>query len=165
MYLGRLGIEISRNKIKLVLHIFLLLLHFYKWAYFITFQMPEISTFTASDVKFKHTFIGGGASTRSDFEMLKPYVISTNFQVENHENFNYLYNGHGSYNKMMQKIQACDENHIMCNIPLSLIASILTTSQANEVAKEHNLHMLMLDLVIKHFISSISHFVTHSHSM
>jgi hypothetical protein len=47
----------------------------------------------ASDVKIKHTFIGGGASTRTDFKMLEPYIISTTFQ--NPEKFNYLYYGHG----------------------------------------------------------------------
>jgi hypothetical protein len=72
--------------------------------------------------------------------MLEPYIISTNCQ--NPENFNYLYNGHGSFNKVMQKIQTCGENHIICNIPLGSIANILTTTQANEVAKEHNLHIL-----------------------
>lgn len=74
--------------------------------------------------------------------MLEPYIISTNFQDKNPSNFNYLYNGHGSFNKVVQKIQACKENYIICNIPLCSIASILTTAQANEVAKEHNLQKL-----------------------
>ena len=140
--LWRLGIGISRNKIKKILQICLLLMHFYEWPYFKTFYMPETSVFTASEVEFKHTFVGGGASTLSDFKILEPYVISTNFQDQNHENFNYLYDSHGSFNKVMQKIQARREKHIICNIPLSSIASILTTTQANEVAKEHNLHAL-----------------------
>ena len=90
-------------------------MHFYKWAYFMTFCMPETSVFTVSDVEIKETFVGGGASTRSDFQMLEPYIISTNFHVEDPENYNYLYDGHGSINKTMQKIQTCGENHIICN--------------------------------------------------
>ena len=117
-------------------------MYFYEWAYFKTFDMPETCIFTASNVGIKHTFVGGGASTRSDFKMLESYIISTNFQVQNPENFNYLYDSHGSFNKAMQKIQACRENHIICNIPLSSIANILTATQANEVAKKHNLHGL-----------------------
>ena len=139
--LWRLGIAISKNKNKIVLCMFLLLMHFFEWACSMTFYMPETSILT-SDVKFKHTFIGGGASTRSEFKMLEPYMISTKFQIKNPENFNYMYNGHGSCDRMMQRIQACGGNHIMCNIPLSSIAGILTTTQANEVAKEHNLLML-----------------------
>ena len=117
-------------------------MQFYKWVYSMTFYMPETFTFTASDVEIKHTFVGGGASTRSDFKMLEPYIISTNFQVQNPQNFNYLYDGHDSFNWVMQKIQACGEKHILCNILLHSIVSILTMTQANEVAKEHNLHAL-----------------------
>lgn len=120
----------------------MLLKHFYKWAYFMTFYMYETSIFIASNIKNKHTFVDGGASTQSNFKMLEPYIISTNFQVQNPQNFNYLYYGHSSFNKAMQKIQACGEKHIRCNIPLHSVASILTTTQANEVAKEHNLHSL-----------------------
>ena len=79
--LRRLCIMILRNKIKIVLHLCLLLIHFYEWAYFMTFYIPETFVFTASDAKFKHTFVGGGASTQSNFKMLEPYIISTDFQV------------------------------------------------------------------------------------
>jgi Pyruvate/2-oxoacid:ferredoxin oxidoreductase delta subunit len=108
-----------------------------------TFYMPETSMFSASDVVNKHNFVGGGRSTRSDFKKLEPYIISTKFQVQkNPEIFNYLYAGHGPFEKMVLKIKACGGNHIICNIPLSSIASILTATQANKVAKEHNLHTL-----------------------
>ena len=140
VHLWRMCVTISRNKINTILHISLLLVHFCEWAHLMTFYKPETSVFTASTVEIKHTFVGGGASTRSDFKMLEPYIISTNCQ--NPENFNYLYNGHGSFNKVMRKIQTCGENHIICNIPLGSIANILTMTQANEVAKEHNLHIL-----------------------
>ena len=63
IHLWRFGIAISRNKINIVLPIFLLLMHFYEWAYFMRFYMHETAIFTAFDVKFKHTFVGGGTST------------------------------------------------------------------------------------------------------
>ena len=115
---------------------------FYEWAYSMTFYMPETLVFTASNAEIKNAFVGGGASIRSDFKMLEPYIISTDFQVQNPENYNYLYDGHSSFNKIVQKIQACGGNHIICNIPLGSIVGILTTAQANEVAREHNLHTL-----------------------
>jgi hypothetical protein len=37
-------------------------------------------------------------------------VISSDFQVRNPENFNYLYDGHGSFNKMMQKLMHVGKN-------------------------------------------------------
>jgi len=140
--LWKLYVVILRNKIKIVLHISLLLMSFCEWAYFMTFYMPKPFVFAASNVEIEHTFIGGGSSTRSDFKMLEPYIISTNIQVQNPEEFNYVYDGHGSFNKVVQKFQACGENYIICNIPLSSIVSILTMTQTNEVAKEHNLHAL-----------------------
>ena len=89
MHLWRLCIAIIGNKIKIVLHTCLLLMRFFEWACFMTFCIPKTFVFTASDVVIKHTFIGGGASTRTDFKMLEPYIISTNFQFQNPENFNY----------------------------------------------------------------------------
>ena len=63
-------------------------MHFYKWVYLMAFYMPETLVFTASDVEISHTFVGGGASTRYNFKMLEPYIISTNFQVQNPKDFN-----------------------------------------------------------------------------
>ena len=138
----KLTIAISSNKIKkIILCTTFLLAHFYKWTSFI-FYMPKSPNFNTSDKEIMHNFVGGGPSARFDFKMLKPYIISTNFQVQNPENFYYLYDGHGSSNKVSQKIQEYTENHIICNIPLSFIATILTTTQTNEIAKEHNLHFL-----------------------
>ena len=130
------------NKIKIVLQISLLFMHFYKLACFITFNTSETSVSTASNIEIKHTFVGGGNSTQSDFKMLEPYIISSYFPVHNPEDFNYLYDGHGTFNKMIPKIQACGKKHIICNIPLGSICNMLTTAQANEVAKEHNIHAL-----------------------
>jgi hypothetical protein len=134
----KLYVIIWRKKIKKIVHISLL--HFCEWTYFMTFYMPEKFVFTASDVEIERAFIGGGALPRSDFKMLEPYVISTDVPVPNAEEFNYVYDGHGCFKKMMLKFQASRENHIICNIPLGSIVSILTTTQANEVAKEHYLH-------------------------
>jgi hypothetical protein len=60
----------------------------------------------------------------------------------------------------MQKIQACAENHIISNIPLGSIANILTTTQANEVAKEHNLHTLSHKPLAKKQAAIKSHICT-----
>jgi len=124
--------------------------------------MPKTFFFTASDIEMKRTFIGGGATTRSDFKMLEHYIIPTDGQVQNPENFNYVYDGHGSIGKMVQKIQACGERHILCNIPLGSIVSILTTTQANEVAKEHNLHALSRKSLAEKRAAIKSHICTKS---
>jgi len=124
--------------------------------------MPKTLFFTASDIEMKCTFIGGGATTQSDFKMLEHYIIPTDGQVQNPKNFNYVYDGHGSIGKMVQKIQACGEWHILCNIPLGSIVSILTTTQANEVAKEHNLHTLSCKSLAEKQVAIKSHICTKS---
>ena len=135
-------VVILKIDIKKKLRISLLLLHFCEWAYFMTFYVPKIFLCNTSGVEIEHAFIGGGSLPRLDFKMLEPYVISINLPVQNPEQFNYVYDGHGFFKNMVQKIQACGENHIICNIPLGSIVSILTTTQAKEVAKEHCLHSL-----------------------
>ena len=79
---------------------------------FIIFYMPELFVFAASDIEIEHSFIGGGSSTQSDFKLLKPYIISTNILVQNPKEFNYVYDGHGSFNNIVQNFQACRENYI-----------------------------------------------------
>jgi hypothetical protein len=74
--------------------------------------------------------------------MLEPYVISTNVQFQNPEEFNYTYNGYGSFENMIQKFQASGENHIIYNIPLGSIVSILTMTQVNEIKKKHYLYLM-----------------------
>ena len=103
----KLSIAISKNKIKkLILCTTFLLAPFYKLSCLI-FYMPKRPSFSAPDKEIMqeimHTFVGGGPSAQFDFKMLKPYIISTNFQVQNPENFYYLYDGHGSSNKVTQK--------------------------------------------------------------
>ena len=121
--------------------------HFYELACFMTFYIPESSLSTASNVKIKHTYVGGGTSTQTDFKMLEPYIISTDFQVQNPENFNYLYDGHGSINKVMQKIQESGKIHIICNIPLGSISNILTTTQANSKRGAYSVMMRVLIMI------------------
>ena len=41
----------------------------------------------------------------------------------------------------MQEIQTSREAQLVCNIPLALVANILTSIQAEKVSKEHSLHM------------------------
>ena len=87
-------------------------------------------------------FVGGGKSFRTSYEYLKPFIISTEHQIKHPENYSYIFDGHFGFDKAMQKINASREKYFLCNVPLSVIADNLTTGQANEVAKEHNLHAL-----------------------
>ena len=87
-------------------------------------------------------FVGGGRSARTDYKLLKPYVLSTEVQLKNPDEFSYVYGRHCTFDNAMQEIQTSGEPQLVCNIPLALIAHILTSTQANEVAKEHNLHAL-----------------------
>ena len=50
----------------------------------------------------------------------------------------FTYGSHGTIDNAMQEIQTSGEAQLVCNIPLALVANILTSTQANEVAKEHN---------------------------
>ena len=87
-------------------------------------------------------FIGGGSSARATYEFLKPYVLSTKIQLKNPDEFNYIYGGHRSLNNAMQEMQTSGEAMLVCNIPLALVANILTSTQADKVAKEHKLYAL-----------------------
>ena len=64
--------------------------------------------------------------------------------------------------KMLQKINACEEKHIICNIPLDSIACILTATQANEVAREHNLRALIRKSLAEKRTAIKSHICTRS---
>jgi len=96
----------------------------------------------AHNNKIEFMIVGGGSSARTNYEMLKSFVISTAVLIKNPEDFGYIYEAHCTFDKAMQKIQVSGEKYILCNIPLSVIADILTSSQANEIAKVHNLHGL-----------------------
>jgi hypothetical protein len=73
---------------------------------------------------------------------LKPYVVSTEVQLKNPDEFSYIYGRHCSLDNSMREMQTYGEALLVCNLPLALIANILTSAQANEVAKEHKLHAL-----------------------
>jgi len=106
-------------------------------------------------------FIGSGRSTRTNYEILKPYAISTEVQIENPENFSYIYEGRCAVHNAMQRIQTNEKSYILlCNIPLSIIANILTSTQANEVSKEHNLHGLSCKSLIEKQAALKSHICT-----
>jgi hypothetical protein len=91
------------------------------------------------NIKLATGFVGGGRSARTGYEFLKPYVISTEVELKNPDKFSYVYGGHCSLDHAMQEIQTSGEPLLVCNIPLALISNILTSSQASEVAKEHNI--------------------------
>ena len=108
----------------------------------------HLSGLQASDRNIKSRklttgFIGSGRSARSDYEFLKPYVVSMEVQLKNPHEFNYIYGSHCStIADAMKEIQTSGEAQLVCCIPLSLVANILTTIQADEVAKKHNLSAL-----------------------
>jgi hypothetical protein len=105
------------------------------------FQFAD-STPLTQDKKMKCKFVGGGASARTDYQSLKPYLISIDDPIQNPEQYNYVYNGHYVFNKALQIVQMTGDKHVICNIPISHVAGILTTSQANDIAKEHNIPAL-----------------------
>src|SRR5271168_1609868 len=92
-------------------------------------------------IKKRTRFLGGGHSSRTEYRFLKPYVVSTEIQLKNPDQFNYVYRSHQAFDNAMQEIQTCGEALLVCNIPLALVANILTSIQANEVVKEHNLRV------------------------
>jgi len=98
------------------------------------------------------SFIGGGRSARTDYEFLKPYVVSMEVELKNPAQFNYVYGGHCSLDKAMQEIKTSGEARLVCNIPLALVANILTSIQANEVAREHNLHVTRKSLAERRMV-------------
>ena len=96
-----------------------------------------------ADIKpINRAVIGGGRPSRTDYETLKPYVITTEVQIKNPEHFNYIYEEHSTFDEAIRKIQTTEENFILCNVPLFIIADILTSTQANAIMKRHNLHAL-----------------------
>ena len=105
----------------------------------------------ASDQNTKSTtgFFGGGRSARTDYEFLKPYVVSMEIQLKNPDEFSYVYGSHCTIDNAMQEIQTTGEAQLVCNIPLALVANILTSTQANEVAKEHNVPVSRMSVAEK----------------
>jgi hypothetical protein len=93
------------------------------------------------NVKLATGFIGGGSSVRTDYENLKPYVVLSEVELKNPAQFSYVYGGHCTLDKALQEIKTSGEAQLVCNMPLALLANILTTIQTREVGKEHNLHV------------------------
>jgi hypothetical protein len=92
------------------------------------------------DIISTSSFIGGGSSVRIDYETLKPYVVSMEIQLKNPDEFSYIYSRHCTLDNAVQEIQTSGEAQLVCNIPLTLVANFLTSTQANEAAKFHNIH-------------------------
>ena len=130
---------IPRNRKIVVLYLYSHVSLFWFWPIFAGLGRSSIM---AQIKNFDIGFVSGGRSTRASYESLKPFIISIEHQIKNPENYSYIFDGHSSFDKAMQKIKASGEKYILCNVPLSVIADNLTTGQANEVAKEHNLHTL-----------------------
>jgi hypothetical protein len=140
-------------------------LHFIcSWSYiiFIPFYYPSL---VSDPVNIKSTsgFIGGGGrSAQTDYKFLKPYIISTEVELKNPEEFSYVYSSHCTIDNAIQEIQTSGEAFLACNIPIALIAHILTATQANKVAKEHNIHALshkplsVKQIAIKSHVCTIS---------
>ena len=105
----------------------------------VLFYHPSKFRTSNRSIKLATSLIGGGRSARTDYEFLKSYVVSTEVQLKNPDKFSYIYGGHCSLDHAMQEIQTSGEAQLVCNIPLALIANMLTATQANKVAKEHNL--------------------------
>ena len=109
---------------------------------FIPFYCPSVLLSSDLNINLTTGFIGGGRSARTDYKFLKPYIISTEVQLKNPEELSYVYSSHCTINNAIQEIRTSGEAFLVCNIPLALIAHILTATQANKIAKEHNLHAL-----------------------
>ena len=60
-------------------------------------------------------------------------------QLKSPHEFSYIYGGHYTVDNAQQILRMSGEALLVCNIPLALIAPTLTSNQANEVVKEHNL--------------------------
>jgi Helitron helicase-like domain at N-terminus/PIF1-like helicase len=107
----------------------------------IKFITNHLSIFLASFQNLESIagFVGGGRSARINYEHLKPYIVSTEVQLNDAHEFSYIYSRHCTIDNALQEIQTGREALLVCNIPLAQIANILTSTQATEVAKEHNL--------------------------
>ena len=100
-------------------------------------------------IKSRSGFIGSGRPARTDYEILKPYILPNNIELKNPDEFSYICCGHGTLDNVMQEIQTSGEPHLVCNIPLALVANVLTSRHANEVIKEHNLYVSRKSLAEK----------------
>ena len=103
---------------------------------------PSILLVSDQNIKSTTGVVGGGRSAWTDYKILKSYVLSTEVQLKNPDKFSYVYGSHCTFENAMQELQTSGEAQLVCNILLTLIASILTSTQANQVAREHNLHAL-----------------------
>ena len=112
------------------------------WVKLIALHHPLTLKKTDQKIKPRVSFIRGGRSARTDYEFLKLYVLSMEVELKNPKEFCYVYGRHRALDDVMQEIKTSGETLLVCNIPLGLVANILTSAQANKTAKEHNLYSL-----------------------
>ena len=138
-------------------------MHFWNCIRYITFGRPSILLASGQKIKSTTTgFVGGGSSARANYEFLKPYVVSTEVQLKNPHEFSYVYGGHCTIDNALQVTQTSGEALLLCSIPLALVACILTSAQANEVAKRHNLFGLSRKSLVEKRTAMESHICTKS---
>ena len=106
----------------------------------ITLYHPARLLASDKNIKSITGFVGSGRSAQTDYEILKPYAVTLEVQLKNPDEFSYVYSSHCTIDNAMQEIQISREAQLVCNIPLALVANILTSTQANKVAKEHNVY-------------------------
>jgi hypothetical protein len=90
----------------------------------ITLRHPSILQPSDSNIKPTSSFVGGGSSARTDYEFLKPYIVSMEVELKNPDEFSYVYGGHRTFDNAMQEIRTSGEVQLVCNIPLALFANI-----------------------------------------
>ena len=86
-------------------------LHFIcSWSYiiFIPFYYPSLVS-DQVNIKSMSGFIGGGRSAHTDYKFLKPYIISTEVELKNPEEFSYVYSSHCTIDNAIQEIQTSGE--------------------------------------------------------
>jgi hypothetical protein len=78
----------------------------------ITLRLSSKPLLSDQNLKSTTSFIGGGRPARTDYIFLKPYILSTEVQLKNPDEFSYVYSGHCSLNNAMQKIQTSEKLYL-----------------------------------------------------
>ena len=70
---------------------------------------PSILQPSGQNIKPSSSFVGGGSSARTDYEFLKPYMVSIEVELKNPDKFSYVYGGHCTFDNAMQEIRTSGE--------------------------------------------------------
>src|ERR1700678_4559423 len=76
---------------------------------FVNLGYPLILSTSNLNIKSTTGFVGGGSSARTDYKLLKPYVLSTEVQLKNPDEFSYVYGRHCTFDNAMQEIRTSGE--------------------------------------------------------